>query len=115
MGKQTGIAGTLLLGVGLLTVTFVGCFSASEDHDAGGVADGRRQDVAVPDAGRDGALDRALDGVTETATDAREAAAPDLPKPDVVKNCTTADSLGVSWCAIPSGCFKMGSPSTEAC
>ena len=32
----------------------------------------------------------------------------------VVKSCSK-DSLGIDWCTIPSGCFNMGSPSTESC
>ena len=32
----------------------------------------------------------------------------------VVRSCRT-DNLGLEWCRIPSGCYMMGSPSTEVC
>ena len=32
----------------------------------------------------------------------------------VTKSCTK-DSLGISWCAVPAGCYKMGSPSSDPC
>ena len=33
----------------------------------------------------------------------------------VVKNCKVDLALGFTFCRIPSGCFRMGSPSTESC
>ena len=35
--------------------------------------------------------------------------------PKVTKKCASIASLGLTFCEIPSGCFKMGSPKTEAC
>ena len=32
----------------------------------------------------------------------------------VVNRCRT-DGQGLKWCSVPSGCYKMGSPSTESC
>jgi len=33
----------------------------------------------------------------------------------VVKDCKTDSTLGLTFCTIPSGCFKMGSPKTDTC
>ena len=33
----------------------------------------------------------------------------------VVKDCKTDGTLGLTFCTIPSGCFKMGSPKSDTC
>ena len=106
------------------------------------VPDGPLPDAVVPDAPLpDVALDAAVPDAPVPDASLADAPKPDLPPPPdasypdacspdgktpdwggtttckhppVTKKCTE-DTLGNTWCQIPAGCFKMGSPKTETC
>ena len=40
---------------------------------------------------------------------------PGCKHPTVTKSCSTDATLGLTFCTIPSGCFKMGSPKSDTC